>query len=87
MERKTLEKIMIAFSKIMSNEEIILELNGLSSEFLNSSDERTKADYLEKLKATSLLFLTKMYESDPVNEDSSDLSPDLGKFKPNPQGS
>lgn len=87
MEQKTLEQIMIAFSKIMSNEDIVSELNEISSEFLNSSDERTKADYLEKLKSVSLLFLTKMYESDSVNEDSSDLSPDLGKFKPNPQGS
>ena len=87
MEQKTLEQIMIAFSKIMSNEDIVSELNEISSEFLNSSDERTKADYLEKLKAVSLLFLTKMYDSDPVNKDSSDLSPDLGKFKPNPQGS
>lgn len=87
MEQKTLEQIMIAFSKIMSNEDIVLELNEISSEFLNSSDERTKADYLEKLKSVSLLFLTKMYDSDPVDKDSSDLSPDLGKFKPNPQGS
>lgn len=87
MEQKTLEQIMIAFSKIMSNEDIVLELNEISSEFLNSSDERAKADYLGKLKSVSLLFLTKMYESDSVNEDSSDLSPDLGKFKPNPQGS
>lgn len=87
MEQKTLEQIMIAFSKIMSNEDIVSELNEISSEFLNSSDERTKADYLEKLKSVSLLFLTKMYDSDPVDKDSSDLSPDLGKFKPNPQGS
>lgn len=87
MEQKTLEQIMIAFSKIMSNEDIVSELHEISSEFLNSSDERTKADYLEKLKSVSFLFLTKMFESDPVNKDSSDLSPDLGKFKPNPQGS
>lgn len=87
MERKTLEKIMAIFSSIMSYEDIILELNELSSEFLRSSDEKTKSDYLEKLKAISLLFLTKMYESDPANENFSNLSPDLGKFKPNPQGS
>jgi Mg2+ and Co2+ transporter CorA len=87
MERKTLEKIMSLFSSVMSYEDIILELNELSSEFLRSSEEKTKSDYLEKLKAISLLFLTKMYEADPANKDSSDLSPDLGKFKPNPQGS
>lgn len=87
MERKTLEKIMALFSSVMSYEDIILELNELSSEFLRSSDEKTKSDYLEKLKAISLLFLTKMYESDSANKNFSDLSSDLGKFKPNPQGS